>query len=448
MPQSKPDPDFIPDNSPDFIPDEPGTAAAAKPSIFSQVGTGLKNLGIGAAKGLGSTVSSADDFARQHLPAFMTNTGFGFGKPEDIPAVKNSLKPEGTMQALGKGAEQAAEFLIPGAAEEKAVSAVPEIARPLARIGTSALSSGIVNKAQGGGFGAGAAAGGIGAGIGQAASKIAPQIAESAIGIRKGDRAFGKTPGQAILDETKGIRPETVASSAQGRISSLTPELENAAAASPRMANLQPARDVVSGAITKATGRNAAGTVGQLRPMDTFLNQRFDTGAAIPSQVHPSELLNLKRGFNDEFGHWNPETLPGVSGTGRSAYHALDQELDRTVPEAQGINQRISSLIPVAKRAESADRAAPIAQKLVGRAAAHTGALTMGGLGAVEGRREGGLPGAILGGVTGLVAPELVATPEGQMITARTLASEGGRTAGKLLQGAALQANRKKDDEQ
>lgn len=209
------------------------------------------------------------------------------------------------------------------------------------------------------------------------------------------------------------------------------------------MASLAPARGIVREAVNRAASQNAEGLHGQLSQMGDFLGRRFDTGAGIPKNVTPRELLDLKRGLSKEYlGAWNPEVHRDVPNIGRQAHGALDRELDLTVPSAAGLNQRISSLIPVARQAESISRNAPIAQRLVGRAAAHTGALTLGGMGAAGGYHEGGVPGAILGGLTGVLAPELVASPEGQMIAARTLFSPATRTAGRAAGGGLLQLNR------
>jgi hypothetical protein len=206
------------------------------------------------------------------------------------------------------------------------------------------------------------------------------------------------------------------------------------------VASLRGARGHVSDAMSRAAAQNAESLHGQLGQQADFLNRRFNTGEQIPENVTPRDLLNLKRGFSKEFlGRWNPETHGDTIATGRNAYHALDSELDRTVPEAAGLNQRISSLIPVVHRAESVSRNAPTISRALGRFGAHTGALTMGGLGAVEGGREHGIPGAIAGGLMGVLAPELIASPEGRMAIAR--AANSARTL-RPLTGAALQLTR------
>jgi hypothetical protein len=486
------------------------------------------------------------------------------------------FQTHGTAGTIGKGLEQTAEFMIPGEAEEKGALKLAELAPklgkyadPLAHILTSAAGSSAVNTAQGGSPVTGALMGAGGQVLGQGLKAAAPVIAETALGLPKAARAFGKTPGTALLDETRGIRPSTIAASAQERLGQLNPQLEQAAdAASVRpnpvkallpapaqeiplhnapgvegrlsepirltqadrpmrpqlqspsvstpmasgkqaefperlasgdtgirqtdfgshpgmgqaqyigeipgerggpgqshgilirpfeggggaipptipntSASLRPARSIIGTSADTASRQNAAALHGQLTDMGDTLSRHFDTGAEIPENVTPRQLLDLKRGFNDQHLTWNPETHKSALSTGRQAYNALDQELDRTVPESAGLNQRISSLIPVAQRAESISRGAPTLQRAAQRFGAHTGALTLGGIGGYQGYREGGVPGAIAGGLTGVLAPELIASPEGQMVLARTLNKANGL---RPLVGGALQLDRKKGEQ-
>lgn len=526
----------------------PTTPPPPQPTMLQRAGTLASDFGKGLGESAVSLMSTGDEFARKHLPAFLTNSNLGFGPPANLEHVHELATPANPTQAVGKGVGNAAQFLIPGGAEEKLATLAPEGLQTAARIGLGALSSGAVNKAQGGSFGAGAGAGATGGVLGAGMRAVAPKIAESALGITKADRAFSRTPGRAILDETTGLRPETIAESAQSRLNELTPQLESAVdrasarptpirgllpapteeiplhatggaepAESPRLFpaekfpqrnivggvsprveselgstaltipgrlqreaymsgsahpelsgeiptpqgvlrrpfqvsngapiaptvpnrvfSLQPTRDIVSGAMGKASRENAASLHGQLGEMQDFLGHRFNTGEEIPSELTPREGLDLKRGFSTEFlGRWNPETHGGTLSTGRNAYHALDEELDRAVPEASGLNSRISNLIPIAHRAESVSRNAPTSQLLMRRIAAPTGAL----LGPIAGYHAGGIPGAIFGGV----APLLVTTPEGQMLAARGLnAAEGLKPA----VGGLLQMKRSRDRDQ
>jgi hypothetical protein len=421
----------------------PTAPTAAEPSTMQKVGTGAMDLGKGILKGAGSTANNIGhllypDFLAKHL------TGAPSSEQQE-----SYFKPANTPQAVGKGVEQAAEFMVPGGAEEagaeKLATLAPKlgkVAKPLASVATSALGAGVVNKAQGGDFSTGAAMGAGGQVLGQGLKAAAPLIAETALGIPKAARAFGKTPGAAIINETRGIRPETIASSAEERLGQLNPQLNAAAARSQIPASLLPARGIASAEIGKAQAQNAPRLYNQIQNMDSHLTSRFDTGAPIQPNVTPSELLDLKRGFGAEHVHnWNPEISDRAKGVGRQMYHALDSELDRTVPESAGLNQRISSLIPVSQRAESVSRGASVPQRVLGRFGAHTGALMGGTAGMLEGRREGGTPGAIVGGLTGVLAPELIASPEAQMIAARSLNKVGGL---RPLVGASAQLDRKK----
>ena len=419
-------------------------AAPPEPSMLQKAGGAIGDVVTGAGKGLLHTVSGADDWMRAHGPAFMTNSNLGFGPPANLEHVKQMATPEGIAQKIGYGGEQVGEFLAPGGLEKKGAAKLAELvpwagraAKPLAKVLTSGISAGAVNSAQGGSPITGAAMGAGGQIIGQGLKAAAPVMAETALGLPKAARAFGKTPGTALLDETRGIRPSTIAGSAQERLGELNPQLESAASSSRIPASLLPARGIVSDAASKAANQNAEGLFNQLGKQGDFLDYGGPSG-----EVTPQKLLDLKRGFNEEHLRWNPEMHDRALSTGRQAYNALDQELDRTVPESAGLNQRISSLIPVAQRAESISRGAPTLQRAAQRFGAHTGALTLGGIGGYQGYREGGVPGAIAGGLTGVLAPELIASPEGQMALARTLYKMNGL---RPLVGSALQLDRNKE---
>ena len=424
---------------------------AAQPSMAQQAGTMAKDFGTGVLKGAGSTLNNLGhivypDWLAKHI------TGAPSAEQQE-----GYFAPKNTTQAVGKGVEQVGEFMVPGGAEERGAAKLAEMAprlgkfaEPLAHMATSALSSGAVNAAQGGSPITGAAMGAGGQVIGQGLKAMAPAVAEGALNIRKLDRAYGKgggNIGRAILNETRGIRPGTVAESAEERLGELNPQLNamaDKASANGPIASMTPGRDVISNANDLATRQGERTTASQLEPMSTHLGETM-AGQAIPSDVTPRQLLDLKRGFGNEFIHrWNPETMTGVKGTAGRVYHAMGQEFNRTVPEAEELNSRISNLIPVSKRASSAELNAPTMQRAVNRFAAHTGALTGAGIGGTLGYREGGLPGAVAGGLTGVLAPELIASPEGEMATARLLNKASGL---KPLVGTGAQFTRKRSGE-
>jgi hypothetical protein len=276
----------------------------------------------------------------------------------------------------------------------------------------------------------------ISKGAGKLAKGSAAPIAETALGIRNLDRTYGKTPGEAILTDTNGVRPSTIESSAKNKLSTLNNDLETKAAASTQPASLSPAIQVLDDATKKAVSRNAGQTINQINPMRAHLTKNVVTGGNIAPIQTPAGLLQLKRGFGDEFIHnWKPDTMSGTTKTAKQAYHALDSELDRTVDGAEPLNQRISSLIPVAKRAQAVGANAGVTQQVLNKLRAPTGALAGTLAGALEGSRMHGAEGGLIGGAAGLVLPQLLASPEAEMIAARSL-----HAGGKALEGPAGKA--------
>ena len=427
----------------------PQPPAPKPPGMLQTIGQGASDLATGAGQGMISTIHGGGKLLRENGPGLKTLDRLywkGVGHPEPSEEQwQASMQPQNTLQKVGKFGEQAAEFLIPGAGEEKAAQlatkAIPSASKliPLiARSGTAAIGSGLVNKAQGGNFGTGALVGGVGGAVGEGLKAVAPAVAESALGIRKADRFYGKTPGRAILDDTAGYRPGTVTDSARDKVRGLTSQVETAAAQSPRLATLAPARTVVNDAIRTAQSENNPRALVQLQPLAHQLSTNVTNGLPLSGNQSATGLLNLKRGFGDAVA-WSPETTKSVNAVGKRAYHALDQEFDKAVPGAADMNQRVSSLIPVIKRAESAEHGAGIAQKAIHRVAAHTGAAASGLAGGYSGYREGGIPGALAGGVAGFVIPELLTSPTSQMVVARGLNSPvTHRLVRPLVQGGAL----------
>ena len=201
-----------PQTAPTFDPtNDIGKGNAWEKEILRETPGALKQIGIGGLKSLGNTL-------------YGLSTLIVPDKNEEQN--RHVFDPSNPIQEVGRQAEQTGEFLVPGLGEEAATERAGKLA-PLARIGYNSLTSGLLNKAQGGDFTTGAVAGGVGSGIAEGGKAVAPALAEGAMGIRKLDRAYGRRPGLAILDETRGFRPETVAASADERLGELTPQLES-----------------------------------------------------------------------------------------------------------------------------------------------------------------------------------------------------------------------------
>lgn len=357
----------------------------------------------------------------------------------------------GTAQAIGNGIGNAAQFLIPGAAEEAGASMLaPAIGKVGAKLATSALGSGVMNKAQGGGFGAGAAAGAVGSGAGQVLKSWAPKVAESALGVLAPQRMNGRTIGQAILNDTTGIKPLSVAKSAEDSIGRYTDQLHTAAGASKTPFSIVPARLTIQDAIDNSAMQNSPTALKDLNAAKNQLHYQvdpttsaFDKTKLIPNDVTPIQGLQYKRGLNDLVSNWATKGGSPAEGPIKQTYGALDAELDRTVPGAQDLNQKISSLIPVSSRATLKANAAPTTQQLFHKLAAPTGALVAPLAGGAYGYQHGGAEGAIGGAAAGLMLPALLATPTGQMALARALNSKAlQKIAAPAIQGVGLQVGR------
>jgi hypothetical protein len=300
-----------------------------------------------------------------------------------------------------------------------------KFAAPAGRILASGLGAGAVNKAQGGDFKTGAVTGLAGGALGEGIRAAAPAFAESALGVTGNDKMYGRTVGQAILDDTRGIRPDTVERTAQDTVEGLRPVVENMAinaGNAGRRGSLDPARIAVSGRIGNHVTNRAVKSAEELVPLDNFLTNDAVTGERLATQQRPIDLLQLKRGLDSDYiGNWNP--LNGSKNqlsTAREAYGKLADEFHAAAPGTEQYDQRISSLIPVINRADRMSRAHGMLESTLHRFRTPTGALVGATAGAGEGYREHGLTGAFTGAALGAVAPAVIGNPATQMLFARS----------------------------
>jgi HAMP domain-containing protein len=264
-------------------------------------------------------------------------------------------------------------------------------------------------------------------GAGKMLSRSAEGPTAAALSFTKNERGLGRTPERAALDETSGVTLPTIRAQAQGKLGIYNPQLETMVDASRQPVSLSPARKILDDATDKAVEHNSESTANQINPMRAQLARRFSTGESIPETVTPRDALNLKRGFGDEFTNWKrtQESTKGANDTAKSVYHSLDSELDMAVPGSQELNQKISSLIPVSQKAASGDLNAGILQQIANKMRAPTGAMATSIAGALAGSHLHGPEGGIVGGLTGLIAPQLMGSPTAQMLAARGLDYSG-----------------------
>lgn len=442
--------------SPNYGPD----VTVTNPTM-SQMGMGVLREGaqlLSGAHGLGKS-------AIEMIPG-VKGSRFDQSMQQHQAKLDEMAKPQNMGEAMGKTGGEMASYLAPARLETGIAEMAPEALRPLARIGTSALSSGTMSRMNGGGFTGGAlTGGGIGAAGELGRGVIAPALMRSAI-----PGNVSKDTANALLRETNGMRPSTVLKSTEGRIGQASNDLD----ASIRAANMrsrppikgflmppaqetplgpggvwmrrpgmsasippttepngiismQPSRQPLQSAMGTARSQEAGKLHDEISDMADFLRTGRVSGESIPDVVTPQRALDLRRGFNEQFlgnRDWKKVVNDRATAAGKQAYGGLTSELHAKVPGAVEADKMMSDLIPARSGLKTLVRNDPsIVGNVAGRVGARTGALTSMALGAGEGARTGGLPGAILGGGLGLTLPEVASAPAAKMGVARALYS-------------------------
>jgi len=205
--------------------------------------------------------------------------------------------------------------------------------------------------------------------------------------------------------------------------------------------SVKPALDVLDKHIQHARAQNSpfVQTLGDLR---TALTHDVATGAPLPVRTTPEDILLRKQGFGQRITNWERVNGPLPEGVKREVYHALDSELDRTVPGSEQLNERMHNLFQPSKNAAIIANAPDITQRSLERIARPTGGMVLPMALGAGGARSAGLPGALLGGGLGLLGMEAISSPAGKMAAAR-LAQSGVPTH--LLPAVTLELLRKEE---
>ena len=391
------------------------------PSMLQKAGSAIKDFGINAITGFGQGAAS---------------TGHNIGKmmglsttPEEEKNFAEMMTPQNTTQKVFKTGEQVGEFMLPMGAEKKIASLVPQsAAQMIARPALSAISTGAVNKAQGGTFGEGARLGAIGGIAGEGARALAPSIAESALGVRTSQKLHGAEPGKAILEKTSGVRPSTISDQASGEIGTLGGRLESVASRIGAPAGtMNSSVGIVDDAIAKAKAENSPVLPHLMEIRDQLIYERSPEGGfnrynPLPPPQTGMDIVNARRGMSDLAGNWEREGK-GAPSVARNVYGNLTGTLHNASPEAADIDKQLSSLLPAQKRADIVEHAPGIGQRMADRFARPTGGLALPLAAAAAGYGQHGGIGAAVGGGLGLLGMEALNSPTGKMIASRLLDS-------------------------
>lgn len=365
-----------------------------------------EDLGVGALKGLGQ----ASDEVSKTLNK-IPYVGKYLAPSEGIKAAEQLETPTDTGQAIGA---VAGNFAGNAALVEAGGELLPEAG--LVRVAGQGAMGATLNPEHpylGAAIGSGAEA------VAQGVQHFAPDIAEASIRTGNKAQAYGKTPGEALISDTKGVKPETIYDSAQNSIDNYSNQLKQLYKSTDTAGSLQPALDVLNKAKTQALRENNKSALAEIADIHEQLTVDLQSGQPMTVEQDATKLLDLKRGIGKRAA-WNPnaQSTEGKKLL-RQVYGAIDGELDRIAPEGADINQKVSSLIEVRNAAERRMRDASTLQNVAHRVAAHTGALTGAAAGSYEGGEHYGVGGAIAGGAAGLVLPELIGSPEALALAAR-----------------------------
>jgi hypothetical protein len=382
----------------------------------------LRGLGKGALQTVGSVSKLINK-----LPV----VGERLAPQAGINALEQLSTPQTTPEKIGAGAEQGVEGLVLGALAPEAIpfeGAAGTLANIAAQGGVGALS----NAAHGGSPLAGAAVGAGGEGLLQAMRAGAPGIVNSALGFGAKSKEFGRNPGQVILDETKGIRPNTLLPEVRKQIDARTAALDAMAAANPNIkVSLEPVQQHILNLMEGLQKEN-------VDDFDPYLEKlwdhvTFDKRAKMPfpSEVSGEQAVDLKRGLGKYVprNSWREGAGGPMPVLAKQAQYVLGDTINRAIPGAEEQNRLISNLIEAEKRLKVTTKSMGPGERLIDRFTRPTGALA----GAILGGEWAGAPGAI----ATIAAQEALRSPTLRMLAARSMYA-APRIGAPIVRGAGL----------
>lgn len=387
-----------PDNSSFFDKAVKGAALGAQHGAVSQAA-------VGAVKGLGHTGLTMADMGQKAVDyisgrdrakeegAYQTKKGGPILNANEEPSdFRKWLKPENLPQKVGFGAEQAAEFAVPGGAVSKAgkvaeggidaLKAAPFLSKAmkvLSRSGLEAASGGTVAAAQGQDpksaamFSAAMPIAGVALKLPAKAlaEKAAPALANKLLRpvptqLENAAR-FGRNPGQAVADE--GI----IATSHEDLVNKIAEKKDTvgqiigdhlkAAAKSGKTIDARAAiekpindavQDVVSGKLEG--GQAMIDKLEELRHTLTserrLVNGKLEVVGPKNLTVPPTEAHALKRQIGDSTKWSDDQVTQAMNDVKRGIYRNLNEEVQKAVPTVKVHQDRYGNLLEAEKAAE------------------------------------------------------------------------------------------------
>lgn len=320
----------------------------------------IKDVGIGALKGAASTAQGISSLGQKYLTNPI-NRALGV-EERDISLPDSVMKPEGTAQKVGFGAEQIAEFLVPSskvAKLEKGLGLAGRATTEAAVAGTQrSLQQGEVNKDSA----LTAIVGGMfpvaGAGLSKAKGLLKPvgqKIQQTVIkpGVREIEDGFDINNIQKY--DVGGSLVQTV-DKTNKKINELKDQLQSALGSSNQSVNLN---KVYEDTINFLSGKNKALQFGDntsIKRVTDSLKTEIEDVAGSNGLVDLVQATDVKRGAGNK-GAWsfrNPD--PDSSATEKvytAFYTKLKEAIEKAAPDQniKEINRQISELIPISNAA-------------------------------------------------------------------------------------------------
>jgi hypothetical protein len=286
--------------------------------------------------------------------------------PEETQSTQYSNPTE---KAAGIGTDIAM-ALAPGGAATKISKAAS-----LGKAGTTALrillnagGSGLVNKVQGGDFKTGAMFGAGGEAAATGITAVAPKLLKSVI------PGINNATAQTLLKNTSGIKPASIAASADKVAPQIVQQMEDAAGHVSQPVSTKGALKVVDDAMKKAVAGNDTDTMTHLRTV----RQRLLNTSVPGTQAKPTEALHIANTLDDlaESLPSNAKTSYGPAQTAAKARDALNNSIDDVAPGHRTAHDTVRQLIAGGKAAKEAAKNQP---GLVANMARHAIDLMVGG---------------------------------------------------------------------
>lgn len=363
--------------------------------IFSAIG----NFGVGALKGLGSTVSTVGEIGEKGIRAVlpgMRASDVQLGKTEKDLAnlgVENAFTPTTKAQKVGFAAEQIGEFFIPGGAARagavkvgaKVSPAISAAARAGvgATKGQRALIAGTklagesagqaaVSLAQTGDVKEAGATGAINAVVSPAISKglpkaasylrenVSPRIINSLVKPLSKEFEFGRNAGRGVVRE--GIKAATrggLLKKITGVKKSIGKQIDQTLRAAPKgtKIDIEPALTAVRNLVRKANKEGNTELAEAIKRVEGQITNVYDpaTGAILRTRnpmISPVNARKLKTAIGNSV-RWHNQAFDNDINQARvAAYRAIRNAISKAVPDVAELNSRYADIFSAERSAK------------------------------------------------------------------------------------------------